>query len=79
MRLNLRRISKKGEISVKYNALTIGLSDDLLANLQMCFNQHSLHFYATTTVREGDRLLHSQIFHLLIVDLEYLRNIRQIG
>ena len=65
MRLDLRRISKKGEISVKYNALTIGLADDLLANLQMCFNQHSLHFHSTTTVRERDRLLHSQIFHLI--------------
>lgn len=64
---------------MEYNALTIGLADDLLADLQMRLDQHSLHFSITTTVREGDRLLHSQIFHLLIVDLEYLRSIRQTG
>lgn len=63
---------------MKYNALTIGLPDDLLANLQMCFNQHSLHFHSTTTVRKGDCLLHSQIFHLLIVDIDYLRDVQQI-
>lgn len=64
---------------MKYNVLTIGLADDLLVNLQMRFDQYDLHFSMTTTVREGGRLLHSQIFHLLIVDLEYLRSIRQTG
>ena len=59
--------------------MTIGLADDLLINLQMRFDQGDLHFSTTTTVQEGGRLLHSQIFHLLIVDLEYLRSIRQTG
>ena len=62
---------------MKYNALTIGLADDLLTDLQMRLNQRGLHFSMTTTVREGGRLLNRQIFHLLIVDLEYLRSIRQ--
>ena len=43
----------------------------------MRLDQHSLHFSMTATVLEGGRLLHSQIFHLLIVDLEYPRSIRQ--
>ena len=64
---------------MEYNVLTIGLADDLLADLQMRLDQHSLHFSMTATVREGDHLLHSQIFHLLIVDLVYLRSIRQTG
>lgn len=57
----------------------MGLTDNLLAVLQMRLNQCDLHFFMNATVWEGSRLLHSQIFHLLIVDLEYLRSIRQTG
>lgn len=64
---------------MKYKVLTMGLTDNLLTVLQMRLNQCDLHFFMTATVREGSRLLHSQIFHLLIVDLEYLRSIRKTG
>lgn len=62
-----------------YNSLTIGLADDLLADLQIRVAQYDLSCTVCTTIQEAGRLLNSQVFHLLIVDLEYLRSIRQIG
>lgn len=62
-----------------YKALAVGLADDFLADLRMRLVQHDLHFTASATTKEAGRLLTSQIFHLLIVDLEYLRSILQTG
>ena len=62
-----------------YKALAVGLADDFLADLRMRLVQHDLHFTAPATIKEAGRLLTSQIFHLLIVDLEYLRSILQTG
>lgn len=61
-----------------YNSLTIGLADDLLADLQIRVAQYDLSCTICTTIQEAGRLLNSQVFHLLIVDLEYLRSIRQV-
>ena len=60
-----------------YSSLTIGLADDLLMDLQMRTAQHDISCTVCSTVQEATRLLYCQIFHLLIVDLEYLRSIRQ--
>lgn len=60
-----------------YQALTIGLSDTLLAELECRLAQYGLHFTASTTIQEASRILSEQSFHLLIVDLEYLRNLKQ--
>ena len=62
-----------------YNSLTIGLADDLLTDLQMRVAQYDFSCTICTTIQEAGRLLNSQVFHLLIVDLAYLRSIRQIG
>lgn len=63
---------------MSYHALTIGLSDNLFAELKSRLSQYDLHFVASTTVKEASRLLNEQIFHLLVADLEFLRNIQQI-
>ncbi len=64
---------------MKYNALTVGLSDKLLAELkELIFQyQQNLFFTQSFTVQEASQLLNRQIFHLLIADLDYLRSIRQ--
>lgn len=60
-----------------YISLTIGLADDFLADLQTRISQYDLSCIVCATVHEATRLLCSQIYHLLIVDLEYLRSIQQ--
>lgn len=60
-----------------YQALAIGLSDSLLSDLQSLLQQH-LQLTAATTLHAANRFLSEIAFHLLIVDLEYLRNIQQI-
>lgn len=60
-----------------YQALAIGLSDSLLSDLQSLLQQH-LQLTAAVTLQAASRLLSETVFHLLIVDLEYLRNIKQI-
>lgn len=61
-----------------YNALTMGLPDELFTALQSLTAQHDLALNVSFTVQEAGRLLGQQAFHLLIVDLDYLRSIRQI-
>lgn len=41
----------------------------LVTQYKLCF--------MTSTIQSADQLLRSQIFHLLIVDLDYLRNVQQ--
>ncbi len=60
-----------------YHALAIGLSDTLFSNLRTQLAQYTLHFTASTTITEASRFLNEGTFHLMIVDLEYLRNIQQ--
>ena len=60
-----------------YHALTIGIADDLLADLQTFFVNHKLHIIPVATIQAAGQLLSEKTFHLLIVDLEYLRNIKQ--
>lgn len=61
-----------------YNALTMGLPDELFTALQSLTAQHDLALTTSFTVQEAGRLLGQQAFHLLIVDLDYLRSIGQI-
>lgn len=61
-----------------YHALTLGLADDLIVDLQEFFLKHDLHFMPTATVQSAGKLLARKVFHLLIVDLEYLRKTGQI-
>ena len=60
-----------------YSVLTVGLSDKLIAALQTLIIQYDLNFTTSTTTREASRLLEQQVFHLLIIGLDYLRNTKQ--
>ena len=62
-----------------YSVLTMGLPDKMIAALQNLISQYDLDFTAPSTVQEAKRLLAQKVFHLLIVDLGYLRSIRQAG
>lgn len=62
-----------------YHALTIGLSDSLFVDLQAMSYHHYLCFTAAATLQAANHRLSETVFHLLIVNLEYLRNIQQIS
>lgn len=62
---------------MNYYALAIGVSNELFSELRIKLSQCGLKFVVSTTTKEASRLLNDEIFHLVIVDLEYLRNIQQ--
>lgn len=62
---------------MEYSILTLGLSNELVSNLKNLITQYRLHFIISPTIHTADRLLNRQQFHLLIVDLEYLRSIQR--
>jgi len=64
---------------MEYNVLAIGLSDELMAGLKSLMFQHQrgLRFAESFTVQEASRLLDYRAFHLLIIDLDYLRRVKQ--
>lgn len=45
--------------------------------LETVFSPCGFHFFKVMSVHETERLLEQETFHLLIVDLDYLRNIQQ--
>ena len=53
--------------------LTIGLSGELLSYLKKAVVPYKLHFVASSTIQSANRLICHQVFHLIIVDLEFLR------
>ncbi len=62
-----------------YSGLAVGLADELYSTLQSLATQYNLCFTASVSVREADYLLNHQTFHLLIADLDYLRDKHQAG
>lgn len=60
-----------------YSVLTVGLPDKLIKALQALIFQYDLSFTSSATTREASRLLEQQVFHLLIIGLDYLKNIHQ--
>lgn len=62
---------------MEYEALTVGMADELLSHLQNRFASHDLCFHTVPTVQEANRQLSQKMFHLLIADLEYLRSVGQ--
>ena len=64
---------------MEHGALAVGMTDELLSHLQIQFASHDLRFEAVLTIQEANRQLNEKAFHLLIVDLEYLRRIGQIS
>ena len=62
---------------MEYRALTIGLTDELFSGIQAVLTSSNLRLTPSLTVRDAGYMLEQQMIHLLIVDLEYLRSIRQ--
>ena len=65
-------------MEMEYTALTIGLTDELFTGIQTLLAVHNLQLIPSLTMNDASQLLNKQIFHLLIINLEYLRNIHQI-
>ncbi len=59
---------------MKYQALTIGLSDELFSIMQSLLALH-LNLIPSLTTKDANHLLEQHTFHLLIVDIEYLRSV----
>ena len=62
---------------MEYRALTIGLTDELFSGIQAVLTSSNLRLTPSWTVRDAGHMLDQQTFQLLIVELEYLRNIGQ--
>lgn len=64
-------------IPVEYRALTVGLADELFSGIQSLLIASNIRLTPSLTVRDAGRLLTQEVFHPLVVDLEYLRSIGQ--
>ena len=62
---------------MEYRALTIGQTDELFSGIQAVLTSSNLRLTPSWTVRDAGYMLNQQTFQLLIVELEYLRNIGQ--
>ena len=62
---------------MEYRTLTIGLTDELFSGIQAVLTSSNLRLTPSWTVRDAGYMLNQQTFQLLIVELEYLRNIGQ--
>lgn len=63
---------------MKYGALAVGMTDELLSHLQIQLAPHDLHFEAVLTVPEAKGKLSKKSFHILIANLEYLQSMGQV-
>ena len=57
--------------------LTVGASDDLFSYLKGKFSPCGSRFSGVASVKEAGQFMHQETFHLVIVDLDYLRSIQQ--
>ena len=57
---------------LEYLTSAIGLSDELFHALREAVIQYKLQFTTSPSLRNASRLLSRQIFHLLMVDIDYL-------
>lgn len=61
---------------MEYQGLTIGLSDELFSGIHAFLAFH-MRLLPSLTVKDAARLLEQHKFHLLIIDIEYLRSVHQ--
>lgn len=62
-----------------YSALAVGLADELLIQLASQLTVYDLSLESTPIMQEANRRLSQRAFHLLITNLDQLRNISQVG
>lgn len=61
---------------MEYQGLALGLSDELFSGIRAFLASH-LRLLPSLTVKDATRLLERHKFQLLIIDIEYLRNVSQ--
>jgi hypothetical protein len=61
-----------------YRTLAVGLDDTLFSDIQNLLAAQNVYVTPTVTAKDAGRLMNREIFHLLIVDLKYLKSIGQI-
>ena len=61
---------------MEYQALTVGISDELFSGIESLLSSH-IRLMPSLTVKDAAYLLEKSIFHLLIIDIEYLRKVHQ--
>lgn len=64
---------------MEYLALAVGITDKLRQYLQAQLGEYDLQIETISTIHEAGCKLSKKVFHLLIVDLNYLRSIGQTG
>lgn len=62
---------------MSYHVLAIGISHELFSYLQTFFSPDGFHFLGVSSMRETERLLAQETFHLLIVDLDHIRDVQR--
>lgn len=62
---------------MEYQALTIGLTDKLFSGIKYLLTSCKVILTPSLTIRDASYMLTQKMFHLLIVDLDYLRSIGQ--
>lgn len=64
---------------MKYLILTIGLSDNLISCCQKYFSEEAIEFKIALDIKEAIHILEKDKFHLLVLDMDYLRSMGQSG
>lgn len=62
---------------LKYQIVTVGLKDELLSHCKEFFTERNIELQSAINTSEAVRILEKGASHLLILDMQYLRNIRQ--
>lgn len=72
-------ISKDGRNIMKYRMLTVGLKDNLISWSQAFSSAKSVEFKSALDINEAAHILEKETFHLLALNMDYLRSIGQSG
>ena len=64
---------------MKYRVLTVGLNDNLISWSQTYFSAKRVEFRKALDINEAACALGKETFHLLVLDMDYLRSIGQSG
>lgn len=64
---------------MKYRILTVGLKDDLFSWCKTYLSAKNVEVKSALEINEAAHILEKGTFHLLVLDMDYLRNIGQSG
>ena len=64
---------------MKYRILTVGLKNNLISWCQTYFSVKRIEFRSALDINEAAHVLRRETFHMLALDMDYLRSIGQSG